>query len=129
MRVLHSHLDKHATGFVELDSWVLFVGKADGDSILMSRGVTTKQSLGDQGDSAIQLHCLPGPQGGGGIDRVLQSTSSENISSENTSWPIDELAATVTFNAMSPEEDYKVFDRDTDGKVSYRAFSTKRAII
>ena len=94
VRALHLQLDQNKTTLVELESWVALVGSADGETILMSRGVTTQQSLGTQGDGAL------------------------HTAAEGASEPIYVLAATLRYNNLSPEQGYDAFDTDEDGKVS-----------
>jgi Ca2+-binding EF-hand superfamily protein len=94
VRALHLQLDQNKTTLVELESWVALVGSADGETILMSRGVTTQQSLGTQGDGALYT------------------------AAEGASEPINVLAATLRYINLSPEQGYDAFDTDEDGKVS-----------
>ena len=93
VRILHAQFDHKRTDFVELVSWVTLLGSADGESILMSRGITTQQSMGTQGDSAF------------------------DTTGENTSRPIDVLAATLSYNSLCAADGYDAFDTDEDGKV------------
>ena len=94
VRVLHSHLDPTNTGFIALSTWTANLEVADGETILMSRGVTAQQS------------------------RISQEESVLDTAAETPSRAIDVVAATLSYNSLTADKGFEAFDLDEDGKLS-----------